>query len=344
MKLEVLETRDEWNDVLGKISITDVYYSFEYCSSSAELQNGNAKLIYFESDLGIVVYPIIKREIESALGLNVFDIITPYGYGGPVILGDQAILDDFRREFFMYCKKEGIVSEVITFHPLLKNALAMEGYCGLQFIRKTTAVDLSEDLGTIRSKYSGMNKRNIKKARQNGLTYKEVEKSPENIQTFFDLYNVTMNRLKSTSFYYFPIDVIRQQLLDTPISKSHLLFVYYGDQVIAATILFTGSHFAHYHLGGSDEKYLSMKPNNLLFDFMIELSKEKGCTLLHLGGGYEDDDGLYRYKTSFSNHNIFDYYIGKNILNPRVYKLLLDEKKQFITSNDSYFPQYRSVY
>ncbi|EGQ27596.1 FemAB family peptidoglycan biosynthesis protein [Sporosarcina newyorkensis 2681] len=344
MKLEVFETRDEWNGVLEKLSLIDVYYTYEYCSSSAELQNGSAKLIYFENELGIVVYPIIKREIDSALCLNVFDIITPYGYGGPLFFGDQAILNDFRKVFFLYCKNEGIVSEVITFHPLIDNALAMEDYCNLQFVRKTTAVDLTDDLETIRSQYSGMNKRNIKKAQQYGLTYKSVEKSPENINTFFNLYNGTMNRLKSTSFYYFPLNVIKQQLMDTPISKSHLLFVYNGDQVIAAAILFTGTHFAHYHLSGSDEQYLSMKPNNLIFDFMIELSKTEGCRLLHLGGGYEEDDGLFRYKTSFSNHNIFDYYIGKNILNPKVYKLLLDEKEQLITSNGSHFPQYRSVF
>ncbi|WP_158541042.1 GNAT family N-acetyltransferase [Sporosarcina sp. BI001-red] len=279
------------------------------------------------------------------MNLRVYDIITPYGYGGPLITGGAEVLKAFRKEFQLYCEQENIISEVITFHPILENALAMESYCDLQFIRKTTAVDLTDDLESIRDNYSSMNKRNIKKAHKNGLVCKEVAKTPENIGIFMDIYNETMNRQQSTSFYYFPVSVIEQQLLDTSFSKSRILFVTYGEQVIATTILLNSAHFAHYHLGGSDEKYLHLKPNNLIFDYMIELSKKEECTLLHLGGGYEEDDGLFKYKTSFTNNNTFDYYLGKNILNRETYKLLVDEKKQTQTLlfSGSYFPQYRSV-
>lgn len=343
MKLEVIETRERWNEVLGKVSLTDVYYTFEYCTSSAQLQNGQAILLFYKSELGHVIYPFIRREIQTDLNMTVYDMITPYGYGGPNISGDSKIITDFRKEFHLYCEQENIVSEVITFHPMIKNALAMENYCDLQFIRKTTAVDLTDELETIRQNYSSMTKRNIKKARRNGLVCQEVAKTPENIELFFDIYNETMNRQQSTSFYYFPISVIEQQLLDTLISKSRLLFVTYEEKVIATTILLTSEHFAHYHLGGSDEAYLQLRPNNLIFDFMIELSKQDGCKLLHLGGGYEADDGLFKYKTSFTNNNTFDYYMGKNIINAETYKLLVDEKKQSIHFAESYFPQYRSV-
>ena len=60
---------------------------------------------------------------------------------------------------------------------------------------------------------------------------------------------------------------------------------------------------------------------------MIELSKSKGCTHLHLGGGYQDDDNLFKYKTSFSNNNVYEYYIGKNIFDKNLYNLLVVEKK-----------------
>ena len=343
LKFEVIETGDKWNKLVEKIRMNDVYYTYEYCNSSAQLHKGKAKLIYFETDLGIVIYPIISREIDSTLELKVYDIITPYGYGGPLIMGSKEILKDFRKVFCMYCKEESIVSEVITFHPLLKNASDMDGYCELQYVRKTTAVNLANDLGMIRAQYTGMNKRNIKIARKNGLVCKEVEKNKRNIQIFLKIYNETMDRQNATDFYYFPFEIIEKQLQDTPISKSHLLFVYYGDKVISATILFTTTHFSHYHLGASHIDYLYLRPNNLIFDYMIKISKTEGCTLLHLGGGYEDDDGLFKYKSSFTNNNMYDYYIGKNILDSELYNLLVDEKKQDYILKENYFPLYRSV-
>jgi len=131
--------------------------------------------------------------------------------------------------------------------------------------------------------------------------------------------------------------------MDTSISKSHLLFVYYEDKVISAVILFTTAKFSHYYLGASNTDYLSLRPNNLIFDYMVELSKDKGCTYLHLGGGYEDGDGLFIYKCSFSNNNLYDYYIGKNIIDEEVYNFVVNKKKQTCELNENYFPLYRGV-
>jgi len=339
----VIESKEQWNRTIEGLKFYDVYYTYEYCTSFAKWENGRAKLIYYKNDLGIVIYPVILRPIKSEYENPIYDIITPYGYGGPLLFGKEEVMKYFRGEFTSYCMKENIISEIITFHPIFNNAPIMRSYCELQYKGKTTAVNLTNKLNTIRSEYTSMTRRNVLKAHKNGLYCKEVAKNEGNINTFMNLYNETMKRNNARDFYYFGHNFIEEQLKDTVISKSHLLFVYYEEKVISAVLLFITENFAHYHLGASKTEYLFLRPNNLLFDYMIEFSISKDCSYLHLGGGYEEDDNLFKYKTSFSNNNNYEYYIGKKVFNRKVYDYLVKEKKQHHDLNENYFPLYRGT-
>ena len=341
MALKVIQSEDIWNKIVEDFELTDIYYTYEYCYNNARLEKGTTKLLYYKSHLGVVIYPIIERRIDTSYSREIYDIITPYGYGGPLVLGSKEILKDFRIELAIYCKTENIISEIIRFHPLLNNAKMMDSHCKLEYIRKTTAVDLSNDIETIKANYSKMNKRNIKRACKNGLICKSVNKTTENINTFLEIYNETMDRQNALPFYYFPFNHIENVLNDTRLYNAHLLFVYYNDKVISVAILFTTEKYAHYYLGASISKYLNLRPNNLVFDYMVQLSKEKGCAFLHLGGGYQEDDGLFKYKCSFSNNNVYNYYIGKSIFNKKIYDILVDERKKKHDLNENYFPLYR---
>jgi lipid II:glycine glycyltransferase (peptidoglycan interpeptide bridge formation enzyme) len=259
------------------------------------------------------------------------------------VSGSETVLDEFSRHFRAYCSEKGVVSEVIRLHPLLDNARYLGRFCNLTYIRKTTAVDLSGTLSEIRENYSSMNKRNIKKAAAAGIFCVEVEKSDENITTFLKLYSDTMARKGAAGYYYFCFTSLQDQLAETAISKSHLLFAYSGDKVIAAAILFTTKQFAHYHLGASNKESLDLRPNNLIFDSMIEAAKKMGCSLLHLGGGCQENDSLFHYKASFSNHNHFDYFIGTNIHNPELYAELVEAAARDSLTKEGFFPLYRSI-
>lgn len=340
--LKIIENKAAWNEVIAGFPENDVYYTYEYCRWNAEKENGQAKLVYFQNDQGALIYPFILRKIEHYIERQLYDITTPYGYGGPLVSGNESVLDDFSRQFRKYCLEAGVVSEVIRLHPLLDNARYLDRYCNLHYIRKTTAVDLTGAVSQIQENYSSMNKRNIKKALSNGLYCLEVDKSDENIHTFLKLYQGTMERKEAADYYYFGFSSLQKQIVDTPISKSHLLFVYFGEKVIAAAILFTTQQFAHYHLGASDKRYLDLRPNNLIFHFMVELSKKMDCKLLHLGGGYQENDSLFHYKTSFSNDNNFDFYLGTNIYNFELYTELVQLAANRSHLKEGFFPLYRS--
>lgn len=341
--LSVIDKKECWNQVVNEFPENDVYYTYEYCEWNARKENGQAKLVHFTNEYGSVIYPFILRKLDFYPTEEIYDITSPYGYGGPLVSGDNSVLEEFTSLFRDFCLRTNIVSEVVRLHPLLNNARYLHSYCNLNYIRKTTAVDLSEPLSRIQENYSNMNKRNIKKALSNNLQCLEVSKCDENIHKFLKLYNETMRRKKAHDYYYFCFSSIQEQLADTSISKSHLLFIYAGDKVIAAAILYTTKDIAHYHLGASDKNYLALRPNNLIFDFMVAVSKKMNCKLLHLGGGCQENDSLFEYKASFSNNNNYDYLLGTNIYNHEVYAELVEKAESQSALKEGYFPLYRSI-
>lgn len=319
----------------------DVYYSQEYSNLSSTIENGSAEAVFYENDDGKIFYPYIKRKID--LNEEYLDIVTPYGYGGPVLEGDQNAIKMFYRQFNEYCTDNKIITETVRLHPLLKNDAYMKDVMNVEYIRKTTAVDLTLSLEEIRKNYTSNNKRNIKKANKEGVTVFISNNIKKDIEIFIDLYYETMNRNNTLSYYYFDRSYFYRQMEEMLLCKSYLLLAEYKNQIIGGILLLIGNEYAHYHLGASKTEYLSLRPNNLLFDAMIEFSKSCGLKLLHLGGGYQENDSLFKFKTSFTNNNNYNYFLGKNILNEKIYKELsqIAAKSLSPISDSSYFPLYR---
>lgn len=336
-ELIILSAKDCWDDYIKRFSTLDVYHSKEYTILFSKIQDGIPEAAYFENKDGKVFYPFIKRKIK--LKENFFDIITPYGYGGPVVEGKERVMEEFYKYFKEYCFTHNIVSETVTLHPLLSNNDSIKHIMKSDYIRRTIAIDLSYPIEEIRKKYSSNNRRNIRKALKEGVSV-SISNVEADIEKFIELYYETMDRNHASSFYYFERFYFYQQMKETPLSKSVLLLAKHQDKVVGGIILLIGKDFAHYHLGASKTEYLSLRANNLLFDAMIEHAKSLGANILHLGGGYGDDDNLFRFKSSFTNQEFYEYYLGKHIINEKVYGELA--KMVGVPEQDNtYFPIYR---
>lgn len=335
--LKVIDDRNLWYEYLKGFENPDIYYSYEYGEIFAQKEKGRIMAAYYENNVIKVFYPFIKRAVNS----DFFDIVTPYGYGGPLLQGKTDSLKGFKKLFKQYCLENKVLTEVIRYHPLIGNHKICFESADIQYIRKTTAVDLTSSLDEIRNNYTTLTKRNMKKASGNKITCFVAEKSSKNIREFQKIYNETMDRNKADEYYYFNQKELEAQLKDTSLSKNYLLFAKYDNQIIAGIILFIGKEFGHYHLGGSLSECLKLRPNNILFDFMIEFAREHGVKKLHLGGGYQEGDGLFNFKSSFTNSNHYDYFMGKMIHNKYEYDNLL-KKLKLDSNGESFFPIYRS--
>lgn len=331
-----------WKRAASFITNLDVYYSYEYGKLWSNHESGELMAAYYKEGSTQIFYPFIKRKI-SIIDESLYDIVTPYGYGGPLIQGSTENVQNFYDKFSLYCRENNIITETIRFHPLKDNQRNFANSMDVQYIRKTTAVDLSLPLEVIRKNYSSMVKRNIKKGKKEGITCFLAENNLENIMIFMDLYKETMDRNHASPFYYFDEQYFIEQVKDTNESKTYLLFAEYDQNIVAAVMVIVGSEFSHYHLGASKTDYLHVRPNNMLFDFMIEFCHSKGSSLLHLGGGYQEDDGLFHFKASFTNHNHYDYFIGKKIHCQEAYEDLTHLVNENYAYNPDYFPIYRGI-
>lgn len=331
---------DTWNEYSSKFSKLDVYFSQKYVTLFASLQEGTPEAVYFENENGKIFYPFVKREIDLKPGY--FDIITPYGYGGPVLEGDRSVILSFYEQFREYCFNNHIITETVGMHPLNENELYLKDIMTVDYIRRTAAVDLSPSIEEIRSNYSTNNKRNIRKAIKEGVEI-SVSNNKNDLEVFIDLYYETMGRNNASNFYYFNRSYFLKQMEETELSKSHLLLAKYSNQIIGGIMMIEGTEFAHYHLGASKTEFLPLRANNLLFDAMIEFSKAEGAKMLHLGGGLKDGDSLFSFKSSFANSDFYNYCLGKNIINEPIYQELsaVIENSTPTRSRNLFFPIYR---
>jgi len=82
--------------------------------------------------------------------------------------------------------------------------------------------------------------------------------------------------------------------------------------------------------------------NLLLFEVAL-WAKRRGIKYFHLGGGYQPNDSLFKFKASFSPQQE-QYYIGKVIHHPEYYQYL--NTRRLAARGDSandleFFPEYR---
>ncbi|TFE01712.1 lipid II:glycine glycyltransferase FemX [Jeotgalibacillus salarius] len=341
---EVITQKECWNQAMEQFQQIDGYYTFSYGQAFAIREEGELMAVYFEAERVKLFYSFIKRKIDG-VDMDVYDLVSPYGYGGPHIECQRGnsvseVLPEFLKCFRKFCLENNIVTETIRYHPLYGNGELFKNDLPVDYVRKTVGVDLSPSLDEIRMGYSSSNRRNIRAAIRNGLSCEVVPKTERNIRLFTEMYHETMKRNEAAPYYFFSEELLHLQLEDTSTNKTELLFVEHKGKIVGGAILMIGPKYAYYHLGASLSEALLLRPNNLLFDFMVKRAREEGAEVLYLGGGTGENDSLFRFKASFSQGCHYNFYVGKVIHDSDLYTRILQEGKA--DGNTDYFPLYRS--
>ncbi|MDN7242169.1 GNAT family N-acetyltransferase [Planococcus sp. N028] len=331
----------QWNEILEKFEDKDIYFFYEYFKSTLFLNEGEPLLFFFENSDGKVAYPVIKRKIMNKNGLKLYDITTPYGYGGPLISAvddEEKLMQQFRESFNEYCQDHSIVSEFVRFHPLLKNHAHLTEEMHVMHIGHTVGIDLQQGEDLL-AQMPGKTRNMIRKAEKNGIEVRELDKE-KYLEEFISIYYSTMDRKAAADYYYFSMDYFLEsfKLLS---SNSVLFGAFLEGKMISSTLILINDNFMHYHLSGGLTEYQSLGATNLLLFKIAEWGKERGIQMFHLGGGYSSKkDSLYDFKKSLSNIHPLKYYVGKKIHHPVLYNMLVAEKG--IKEDSGFFPLYRS--
>lgn len=328
------------------MSVTDIYFEKAYGELCALAEEGEACEFAVEKPYGKVTYLFLKRPIcINGEATEWFDIVSPYGYGGPVIQECQEgckerLVQDFGKLFDQYCEENKIVSEFIRFHPMIGNALDFKEIYEVIYSRKTVGTNLKDYEDPVQKECSKSCRKRIRQALNKGVTYK-VTYQPDDLHEFKKIYYSTMERNEATDYYYFSDDYFDTCLKQF---KEHLLMVeaVYEGKTIAMNLCFVSKKWIHIHLSGTLSEYLYLSPAYILRYAVLEWGKEQGMQYVHHGGGRSssEEDSLYLFKKQFGVHTEFDFYIGKKVRNVGAYEALCKQAGKTVESE--YFPAYRA--
>ncbi len=344
-----LEHLDEWLSVLDSVGVRDIYYMPRYLQMVSENGDGIPKLAWLNCGYGNVAYPFLLRPISmNGRDTGCYDIVSPYGYGGPVIKGTnqqhtKSLAAEFVRQFHDYCAEGNIVAEFTRFHPLLCNANVFSNLIPVEYVRNTVYVDLLGSLENIWiDTVEGKTRNAIRKAKKSGVSVRYSH--ADGISRFVELYHETMKRLEADAYYYFS-EPYFDHLGELVNESGVMIEAVYESKVISSIVVFAGGRFSHYHLSASDSEFRKLQANSLLLWEAIKWSKGKGLSLMHLGGGYSaSEDSLFKFKAGFSPCTA-KYHVGKVIHDTNKYAELVTEvlgdKRREALDNISFFPAYR---
>ncbi len=326
--------------------MADLYFNPNYAKVYENI-DGRSETFHFSCPYGQVQNTFILRPVKWQLdGKQWYDIVTPYGYGGPVILecvDADKLMEAYREAFTAYCLEHNIVCEFIRFH-LFDNVDVRQRYYGQTVnVLDNVVVDTTGDYNDIWMNYEHKVRKNVKKAVNNGLEMC-IEQNLAHLDDFLEIYYATMDRNQATDYYYFKRSYFEDIARLLP--ENYMYFHVIKDgKVVSTELVLCSESYAYSFLGGTNSEYYAMRPNDFLKDAIIKWCNETGRKFFVLGGGYHKDDGIYRYKRSFTQAPDVPFFVGRSILNQPVYDRLVDlraaEEPDF-DRQSQYFPLYRA--
>jgi hypothetical protein len=318
----------------------DIYFEPKWAELYSVKDNGEPVVFSYSTDDGIISYSFIKREINIELGNDkYYDIITPYGFSGPIIIeGNNSekkrLLDGFKKDFDNYCHDNLIITDSCRFSPWIKNHLDFTHMYELIPNNSTVGIDLS--VNDIFSREISSKKRNmIRKAKKIGVEIK-YDFLGNKVSDFLRLYEQTIVKHQIVDYYKFDYEFLIKNFEKL---KGNIFIAYaeYENKIISIAIFINSNDYLHYHLAANDSAFYGIPSNDLLIYEVAEYAKKSGYKFLMLGGA-GGNKAIHRHKMGFTKNSEFPFFKGKRICNTILYNKILEKSEKI---DLSFFPSYR---
>jgi len=312
----------DWDALLAELGCADPYLLRAYVEASAVLDRGEPALLRH----GSAVMACIVRPIP---GSESHDVITPYGYGGPVGEG----LGEFYAVYERWCRERSIVSTFIRFHPLFENHRHAGPCIRAAYGSPTIGWPLEGDL---LAGMHGKHRNTVRKAHKAGVTV-EAAVAPEDLAAFVSLYEVTMRRQEAPGYYLFSEAYWAKlgELGDRLVRFDAV----HGGAVVASALCLRGSRWLHYHLGATAGAARDLGASNLLLYEAALWGQAQGLETFHLGGGAGGRESLFAFKHRFSPEGVREFWTGKAVHDEGAYLALSGATE---IDYEGFFPAYRA--
>lgn len=335
MVVELIGPDDvRWRNLLAEHA-HDFYHRPEYVRLEADRLGGEVVAAYLEHHQVRLLLPLIGRAIP---GTSDRDLISPYGYPGPVAVYDDAeVLNTALRAVVATLRDNGYVTMFVRLHPLLE--LPDAAFTGLGAVvahGHTVSIDLTRDDAEQWRHMRGRYRTFLKRSERLGHR-SSIDDAGTHLDRFIDLYLDTMRRQDAAPEYFFSRDYLAGLWHQLP-GCMRLGVVEIDDVVVCAGLFAESNGIIQYHLSGTDAQALELSPLKVLIDFVRRWASARGATVLHLGGGLGGaDDSLLQFKAGFSD--------GREMF--KSWRVVLDEHRYrelcggHSGTSTGFFPAYR---
>ncbi|MFA5039002.1 MAG: GNAT family N-acetyltransferase [Candidatus Omnitrophota bacterium] len=309
-----------------------------------------AMAVFYKAEKGCILYPFVKRSLGALPWVprelaSFCDTTTSYGYGGAYYWGaDEArsrISELFWKAYDEWARQERCVSEFIRFHLFDDDLAAYPGEKVERNANIVRSLTLTDD--ALWMDFEHKVRKNIKKARRSGLTFL-ADENGRYLEDFLRIYDQTMKRRNASGFYYFGREYF--EALSRSLGPHKAYFhVLDGGRIVSTELVLYSSQTAYSFLGGTEDEAFDKRPNDLLKYEIMGWARARGIKNYCLGGGYEPDDGIYRYKLSFAPEGELRFFTGQRVIDEARYNELMSARERFQggwAPREGYFPRYRS--
>ena len=337
-----IDDQDAWRKYLPEGR--SVFGSLGYARICQACRGFSPRLYVLETDEAVISYPVLLRSLADLPFAKEtsakWDAVTP-DFTGPAIWGDNPdLITEFPRRRDALFEREGVVAEFAHLHPWSEFSAILNGRC--EYNRDIVWVDVTLDPEILwREQFAACCRKNINRAAREGVRI-FVGDNDDHVREFYRIYRHTMERNGALSSYYFSYEFFRAFREELP-DQSRFVLAEFNHHIVAATLYLHDDDDVVSYLGGADGAYQHVRPSNAVIWDTIRWAHGRGKKRLILGAGYRPDDGVFRFKASFSRLRQ-PFYVYKHVHQSGEYKALerrFRESSGLLTASISYFPTYR---
>jgi lipid II:glycine glycyltransferase (peptidoglycan interpeptide bridge formation enzyme) len=316
---------------------------FAHPAYAALFEDGktSARALYWEGEQGSVLYPFLLRELRDEpfwkpeIGEG-YDMATPYGYGGPVVVSGEAgqsLFRDFYAALEQWAGDNRVITEFVRFSLFSE---APQAYYGkVVHHNDNIVVDLSLRHDALWRGFRHKVRKNIHTAQAAGISI-EVDPTGSRLDDFLAVYHHTLDRRLASPQYYLQRPFFQQLQQTLPGHCCYFHALHQGEVIASELVLLSATRLYSY-LGGTFSESFHLRPGDLLKYHIMQWACEKGHQQFIIGGGHRPHDGIFAFKKAFAPSGIVPFFVGKKVFDGAVYAMLTSG-----VVRGGFFPGYRS--
>lgn len=267
------------------------------------------------------VCPIAVREKD-----NNFDLVTPYGFGGFASIGSYKNFNSLWRKFL---KEQGYICGYIGLHPLL-NEIPIFSPDIVSRNKNIYVLDLHDSSDIFLKKIAKTHRYEIKQWQNSNVNI--IINPPSSIETFYNLYQETLQRVKASYTYHFQFETLASFLRN---QNSLVIAAAVNNKIEAMSIFLHTPYISEYFLNASSLNG-QRHTRGILFT-AVQLLRDFNIPYLNLGGGISENDNLENFKRRFGG-KCYSYHALKEIYDKTRFERLCEN----LTVARKYFPPYHT--